>query len=134
MDTNLLHALIGGALLGAGAATLVLFNGRITGISGIGANLLRGFVGEHSWRALFVAGLLAPALIAGVDAPVIDASLPWLAASGVLIGFGSQVGSGCTSGHGVCGLANFSLRSLVSTTVFMATAMLAVYCIRHGGW
>jgi hypothetical protein len=132
MDMNVLPALIGGVLLGAGAATLVLCNGRIAGISGIGANVLRGFVGEDGWRAAFLAGLLVPALIAGLDAPVIESSLPWLAASGLLIGFGSQVGSGCTSGHGVCGLANLSLRSLLSTATFMATAMLAVYFIRHG--
>lgn len=128
----LLHALLGGLLIGAGAATLLLFNGKVAGISGITANLLRGQAGPGAWRVAFLAGLLLPAAVLGLDAVTFAGGWAWLAVAGLLVGVGTQVGSGCTSGHGVCGLANLSARSLAATAVFMSVAMLTVFIVRHG--
>ncbi len=130
MTTPLLHSLLGGALIGGGAAVLLLGNGRVAGISGIASAALRGGLGEHYWRIAFLLGLLLPALVFGVGTPRFAHGLPWLAASGLLVGIGTQVGSGCTSGHGVCGLANVSLRSLVATLTFMAVAVVTVFLVR----
>lgn len=131
-SSALLHALLGGLLIGAGAATLLLFNGKVAGISGITANLLRGTVGPGAWRVAFIAGLLLPAAVLGVDAMTFAGGWAWLVVAGLLVGIGTQVGSGCTSGHGVCGLANLSARSLAATAVFMSVAMLTVFIVRHG--
>ena len=131
-SSALLHALLGGLLIGAGAATLLIFNGKVAGISGITANLLRGKAGPGAWRIGFLAGLLLPAAVLGLDAVTFAGGWAWLAAAGLLVGLGTQVGSGCTSGHGVCGLANLSARSLAATAMFMSTAMLTVFLVRHG--
>jgi len=128
----ILQALIGGVLIGAGAATLILFNGTVAGISGITANLVEGRSGAGGWRIAFLMGLIAPALLLGLPGVDVTGSLPMLAVSGLLVGAGARVGSGCTSGHGVCGLANLSRRSLAATMVFMATAMLTIQIVRHG--
>ena len=128
----MLKALYGGFLIGGGAAMLLLVNGRIAGISGIAGNLVRGSAGDGAWRVAFVVGLVAPALLLGLGNVGFAGGLAWTAASGLLVGFGTQVGSGCTSGHGVCGLANLSVRSLVATLTFMATAMITVFIVRHG--
>lgn len=130
-------ALAGGALLGLAAALLVVFNGRVAGVSGIITGLMRGPVGERGWRLAFVIGLVAAPLawVALVDPSAGDpgplASLPVLAIAGLLVGLGAGIGGGCTSGHGVCGLARGSARSLVATGVFMVTAAVTVFVIRH---
>jgi uncharacterized membrane protein YedE/YeeE len=128
----LLHSLLGGLLIGAGAATLMLFNGRVAGISGITVSAVSGQFGPGAWRLAFLVGLLLPALVFGIGQPAMAGGWPWLALSGLLVGIGTQFGSGCTSGHGVCGLANLSTRSLVATLTFMAAAMLTVFFVRHG--
>lgn len=128
-------SLAGGLLLGLAAAAFILFNGRILGISGIVGGLLRPKAGDTSWRLSFIAGLLvAPAVWALFAAPVvprIDAGPALLVVAGLMVGWGTRYGSGCTSGHGVCGLARLSPRSLVATAAFMATGFLAVFAVRH---
>lgn len=126
------HSLAGGALIGAGAAVLILLDGKIAGISGIFGRVLHRTFGEHYWRIAFLVGLLLPALVFGTGAIDWQAP-PWLlAGAGVLVGFGTRLGSGCTSGHGVCGIANLSPRSLVATVTFMAFAAATVGLIRWG--
>jgi hypothetical protein len=132
MTPDLWSSLAGGLLIGAGAATLLLFNGRIAGISGILDNAVRGAFGTQAWRIGFLLGLVAPAAAYGLGAIQFAQSAPALALAGLLVGFGTRVGSGCTSGHGVCGLANWSLRSLLATLTFMVSAALVVFIVRHG--
>jgi uncharacterized membrane protein YedE/YeeE len=128
-------ALAGGLLIGLAAAAFVLVNGRIAGISGILAGLLRPVQGDVAWRVAFLAGLvaapLAYALLAPLPAVRIDAGAGTLAAAGLLVGLGTRYGSGCTSGHGVCGLARLSPRSLVATVSFMAAGFATVFVLRH---
>jgi len=131
--TTALHALLGGALIGAAASLLLLANGRIAGVSGVLGRVAGTDFGEQGWRLAFLAGLLAPALLVGAGPVQWHGGLPWAAASGLLVGFGTRLGRGCTSGHGVCGLANLSGRSLLATLVFMATAIVTVFVVRHGG-
>ena len=125
----------GGILIGLAAALLVLLNGRIAGISGIVGGLLVPRRGETAWRLAFVAGLLAaPALMTlfGHSAmPRIDAGFGTLVAAGLLVGIGTSYGSGCTSGHGVCGLSRLSPRSLVATAAFMLAGVATVFVARH---
>jgi uncharacterized membrane protein YedE/YeeE len=125
------RSIAGGALIGGGAAVLILFNGRIAGISGILDRALHGAIGPNGWRIAFLTGLLIPALILGPGNPVFQANAWTLAAAGLLVGYGTRTGSGCTSGHGVCGIANLSPRSLVATLTFMLVAMATVFLIRH---
>ena len=127
--------LVGGLLIGI-AAALLLLNGRISGISGIVGGLLVRNSSEAGWRAAFVAGLLLGALVyvlvTGDAVPVrMQASLPVLVAAGLLIGFGTRLGSGCTSGHGVCGLARLSKRSIAATATFFGVAILTVFLTHH---
>ena len=128
-------ALAGGVLIGLAAAGLLLFNGRIAGISGILGGLLSRARADIAWRIAFVLGLLAAPTIwmMVADAPEInvDAGYPALAVAGLLVGIGTRYGSGCTSGHGVCGLSRLSPRSLVATLSFMAAGFVTVYIIRH---
>jgi len=140
MQIDALHftpvlSLAGGVLIGLAAAWLALFNGRVAGISGIVGGLLAPRAGETGWRVAFVAGLiLAPVVmrVAGEGAmPQIDASWPAVGVAGFLVGIGTRYASGCTSGHGVCGLSRGSLRSLVATATFMAVAFLTVFVKRH---
>jgi len=130
--TTALHALGGGLLIGAGAALLLLLNGRVAGVSGILANVVEAQVGEQGWRPAFLLGLLVPALVAGIGHPRLPGSWTLALGAGLLVGFGTRLGSGCTSGHGVCGLANLSRRSLVATVTFMFSAVLTVWVARHG--
>ena len=130
---EVLRAIVGGMLIGAGAATLLLLNGRIAGVSGILGNVIREAAGEQGWRIAFLVGLLVPALFLGTGPVQLPPSGTWAVASGLLVGAGTQIGSGCTSGHGVCGLANLSTRSLVATFVFMTAAVLTVFVLRHAG-
>lgn len=129
-------SLIGGVLIGLASVWLLAANGRIAGISGILHGLFAQPPGDRSWRLLFIIGLIGAGfawhLYAG-PAPVRESfGLGWAAAAGLLVGFGTRIGGGCTSGHGVCGLARFSRRSLVATLVFMATAAATVFVVRHG--
>lgn len=128
-------ALIGGALIGMAAAWLVLLNGRIAGISGILSGLLTPRSGDIRWRLSFVLGLLLSPWLYSlvVSRPVIEIEASWymLVLAGLLVGIGTRFGSGCTSGHGVCGLARLSPRSLVATLCFMATGFATVYVVRH---
>ncbi len=128
-------ALAGGALIGVAAGMFVLLNGRIAGISGILGGLLKPARGDVAWRVVFISGLLlAPlvyALMAALPAPQIDAGYGVLVLAGLLVGVGTRYGSGCTSGHGVCGLSRLSPRSLVATAAFMAAGFVTVFVIRH---
>jgi len=122
-------------LIGVAAAMFVLLNGRIAGISGVVGGLLKPVDGDIAWRVAFVLGLLAAPWVylacAAWPHPKIDASSGALIAAGLLVGIGTRYGGGCTSGHGVCGLGRFSLRSLVAVMVFMATGMAATFVMRH---
>jgi uncharacterized protein len=128
-------SLAGGALIGLAAAMLVLLNGRIAGVSGIVGGLLAPQRGDIAWRVAFVVGLLASAalwkLFAGHPVPRIDAGFGTLIVAGLLVGAGTSYGSGCTSGHGVCGLSRLSPRSLVATVAFMAAGIATVFVARH---
>ena len=129
-------ALIGGALIGLAAAIYILGLGRVAGVSGIVGSLLRPRSGEAPAQFAFVAGLIAAPLLMGaagmaLPAVSIDASLPVLIAGGVLVGFGTRLGGGCTSGHGVCGIARFSTRSLTATMLFMGAGAAVVFVARH---
>ncbi len=128
-------AAIGGVIIGLAAALFVLVNGRVTGISGIVGGMLRPRAGDFAWRVAFIAGLvvapLAYAIVAARPSAVIDASYPVLIAAGILVGIGTRIAGGCTSGHGVCGLARLSPRSLVATLAFMAAGAATVFVVRH---
>ena len=128
-------ALAGGMLIGVAAAMFVLLNGRIAGISGVIGGLFKPSKGDIAWRAAFVLGLVGSpwvyALVAALPHPRIDASFGALVVAGLLVGVGTRYGSGCTSGHGVCGLARLSPRSLVATVAFMAAGFATVFVIRH---
>jgi len=128
-------ALIGGLIIGLAAFIFILFNGRIAGISGIVGGLLHPAKGNLSWRIAFVAGLIMAPLIYSffADLPTIqvDASYPTLVFAGLLVGLGTRYGSGCTSGHGICGISRMSPRSLVATGSFMAAGFITVFVVRH---
>lgn len=128
-------SLAGGALIGLATAMFVLLNGRIAGVSGILAGLLRPARGEIAWRVAFVGGLIlaAPAygLLTALPSVRIDAGYGMLVIAGLLVGIGTRYGAGCTSGHGVCGLSRRSPRSLAATAAFMATGFTTVFIVRH---
>lgn len=130
-----LASLAGGVLIGVAAAMFVLLNGRIAGISGVLGGLLRPVRGDIAWRAAFVLGLIASPLLYAVFSPVpsprVDASWGALVLAGLLVGAGTRYGSGCTSGHGVCGLSRLSPRSLAATAAFMGAGFVTVYVVRH---
>ncbi len=130
-------ALAGGALIGLSASTLLVLGGRVAGISGIVGGLLRPVRGEAPWRLAFLAGLAVAAVVlswvspSSVAARAAGVHGAGLVVAGLLVGFGTQLGGGCTSGHGVCGLSRWSPRSLVAVATFMATGALAVFFVRH---
>jgi uncharacterized membrane protein YedE/YeeE len=130
-----LASLAGGLLIGLGAALLLLANGRIAGISGIAGGLLRPARGDIGWRLAFLLGLLASPLIwlamQAMPPAQIDHAPGLLAVSGLLVGLGTRFGSGCTSGHGVCGIARLSPRSLMATACFMLAGFATVFVMRH---
>ena len=135
-DFTPLSGFFGGALIGLAAVLLLIANGRIAGVSGIAAGLFARLTPDTLWRAAFIGGLPLGALVYWLirGAPpdlTIDASLPVAVAAGLLVGFGTRLGSGCTSGHGVCGIARFSKRSLIATLVFIAAGMATVFLMRH---
>ena len=136
VDFTPISALAGGALLGLAAATLMLFHGRIAGISGIFGGLLAPQPGEISWRVSFVGGLLAGGLVLSLLLPgaldmTIDRSAGAIVVAGLLVGFGTRMGSGCTSGHGICGISRFSSRSIVATVTFMAAGAATAAIVTH---
>lgn len=131
-----ISALIGGGMIGLAAALLLLLNGRIAGISGILGGLLDGQAGsEKGERLAFIAGLLGGPLLVGLlwrwPQASVTASIPLLIIAGLLVGFGTRLGSGCTSGHGICGVARLSPRSLAATALFIMAGMAAAYAARH---
>jgi uncharacterized membrane protein YedE/YeeE len=130
-----ISAALGGLLIGAGALLLMSFSGRIAGISGIFADALEPQRAGRAWRIAFIIGLVAAPLLVAVTGRVVPApDMPaWavVIAGGLLVGFGTRLGSGCTSGHGVCGIARLSPRSLAATATFMVTAAVVVAVSRH---
>ena len=130
-----LSAAIGGALIGLAATILMLVTGRIAGIAGILGDLIDLAGGDRLWRLAFIVGLIAaPLAIAAAGVPLRAPPMPgWIviAVAGVLVGFGTRLGNGCTSGHGICGIARLSPRSIAATATFMAVAMLVVAITRH---
>ena len=128
-------ALAGGLLVGLAAAALLLLSGRVAGVSGILGGLLRPARGDTGWRLAFLGGLAASPLLYGLAAPLpaaeVDADWAALLASGLLVGIGTRYGGGCTSGHGVCGMARGSPRSLAATAAFMAAGIAVVFLLRH---
>ncbi|MFJ3044772.1 YeeE/YedE family protein [Herbaspirillum chlorophenolicum] len=128
-------SLAGGIAIGLAAAALILFNGRIAGISGILGGLLRAATGERAWRAAFIAGLVAAPLAAaalGWRVPLhIDAGWPAVIVAGFMVGLGTRYAAGCTSGHGVCGISRGALRSIAATATFMTAGFVTVFVLRH---
>ncbi|MEO0997561.1 MAG: YeeE/YedE family protein [Pseudomonadota bacterium] len=128
-------ATLGGALIGLAAAALLLLNGRVAGISGIVNGAMNSTGGERTWRLAFIVGLIGGGLVwqwlAPAELPFRSGfPLPLLIAAGLAVGYGTRLGSGCTSGHGVCGLGRLSARSLVATAVFMASGIVTVAIVR----
>ncbi|HCS29055.1 MAG TPA: hypothetical protein DIW43_16480 [Spongiibacteraceae bacterium] len=131
-----LASLAGGIMIGAAALLLLWLNGKVAGISGIVGTAMTDFSPASYWRWLFIAGLLTGGAAGlygyvGADEIVLRASTPVLIVAGLLVGFGTRLGSGCTSGHGVCGIGRLSPRSIVATLVFMAVAIATVFVQRH---
>ena len=134
-------SLLGGMLIGLSASAMLLFSGKIVGISGIVGGILSPAQNDTQWRLLFLGGLLVGGLLVGsrmvglssADVFAIEIERSWLALilAGLLVGFGSRFGSGCTSGHGVCGISRLSPRSLVATITFISTGALVVYIVNH---
>lgn len=128
-------ALAGGAVIGVAAAILLLFNGRIAGITGIAGDLIKPKQGDIAWRLAFIFGLIVSPVIWQLFSPLpriqIDASNLLLAIAGLIVGISTRYGSGCTSGHGVCGIARLSPRSIIATLAYMATGFATVYVVRH---
>ena len=129
------HATAGGLMIGVAAAMLILLCGRVAGISGVLGGLFKPAGGDVAWRIAFIAGLVAAPLVCtvflGKPRLHIDAGHGALVVAGLLVGIGTRYGSGCTSGHGVCGLSRLSPRSLVATLCFMAVGFMTVYLLRH---
>ena len=132
------ESLLGGILLGISSAIFILVNGRILGISGILGGLLHPRKGDITWRIMFLLGMTSAPFVfrflfpvSWIVEPKIEANYLTSMIAGILVGFGTRYGSGCTSGHGVCGLSRLSLRSMVSTITFMLFGFLSVYVVRH---
>jgi len=129
-------SLLGGILIGLSASAMLLLEGKIAGISGIFAGMLRPVSNDTAWRACFVAGLLAGGMLLRVFMPTaydfgIIRSYGVLIVAGLLVGFGTRLGNGCTSGHGVCGISRLSARSMVATAVFISSGAITVYAFNH---
>lgn len=134
--TTWMIALAGGVLIGLSATLLLWLNGRGAGVSGILNGVLFPKAGDVSWRAMFLLGLIVAAglymaLVPGAPLPRTDYSRVGLVVAGLLVGFGTRMGNGCTSGHGVCGLGRLSMRSLAAVLTFMATAIATTFLVRH---
>jgi len=131
-----ISAAIGGGLIGLSAVLLMLFTGRIAGISGIFGGLLDPGNNDKGWRIAFIAGLILAPVISGwigyaMPTPQMPASWTVIIAAGLLVGFGTRLGGGCTSGHGICGIARLSDRSIAATAIFMFAAIVVVALMRH---
>jgi len=132
-----LRASAGGVLIGLAAGLMMVFNGRIAGISGVlGGLLFKPAAGDRGWRALFLCGMAAGALaltrlVPSLPAAQLQSGWLGMAVAGLIVGYGTRLGSGCTSGHGVCGIARLSPRSIVATLTFMAFGALTVFVLRH---
>jgi len=134
---NPIPALLGGALIGLASVLLMMLTGRIAGISGIAGGCLTLAAGDKVWRFAFIAGLILAPVASGrlgypLPSPDMPASWVMIGIAGLLVGFGARLGGGCTSGHGVCGIARLSVRSIAATVIFMASAIVAVTIMRHG--
>jgi uncharacterized protein len=135
-DFTPISSLLGGMLVGLAASLLLLSHGRVAGISGLYGGVLRRGANDRALRISFVAGLVLTGLLIRFVAPSAfattwSANLPLTLAAGLLVGYGTQLGNGCTSGHGVCGLSRLSLRSLIATLTFMMTGAVTVYVVHH---
>lgn len=135
-DFTPLPALAGGALIGLSASLFLLTHGKVAGISNLYGGLFRRHTGDRGLRASFVAGLLVTGALVHLLFPAAfattwSATLPVLFAAGLLVGFGTQLGNGCTSGHGVCGISRLSMRSVIATSTFMAAGVATVFVVRH---
>ncbi|MFM6927128.1 MAG: YeeE/YedE family protein [Bdellovibrio sp.] len=136
MMQSILWALAGGALIGVAASMMLIFNGRVTGISGIANGLLTYVKGDYLWRAAFVAGLVVGGVVLGASHPeffvnTTNRSDVMIALAGIIVGFGTVLGSGCTSGHGVCGMSRMSPRSFIATIVFMMVGMITATALKY---
>ena len=130
------HAVVGGMLIGLAASLLLLFNGRVAGVSGIVAGLLAPGRGDWGWRAAFIGGLVGGGLALRVSMPTalgppVVGGVGMAIVAGLLVGLGTRLGNGCTSGHGVCGISSGAPRSIAATAIFMATGALTVFVVRH---
>lgn len=135
-DFTPIPSLIGGALIGLSASLLLLTHGKVAGISGLYAGIFRRATGDRALRIAFIAGLLAAGVVCRLVVPDAfatswSAALPIALVAGLLVGVGTQLGSGCTSGHGVCGISRLSIRSLVATCTFVLTGASTVFVVRH---
>jgi uncharacterized membrane protein YedE/YeeE len=131
-----LSSLLGGALIGLGASILLLFNGRVAGISGILGGALSPAPGDTLWRLMFLLGLVSVGAVGVLIQPAAFSAGPTrsilaITLAGFLVGYGTRLGNGCTSGHGVCGVSRLSPRSLIATATFMATGALTVFIVQH---
>ena len=138
MNTEWLYALTGGVLIGLAVSLMLLLNGRVTGISGIINGLLNPVKGDLAWRIYFVVGLIGGGIIynfiSSTHSLTLISDFSWtLPIAGLLVGFGTVLGSGCTSGHGVCGISRMSVRSLIATITFILAGVITVFIIRHFG-
>lgn len=128
-------SLAGGLLIGLAVAILIIFNGRIAGISGIVGGLFKPTKNEMAWRWAFILGLIIAPIVYGLltAMPEVEVSASYwqLIFAGLLVGIGTRYASGCTSGHGICGIARLSRRSIIATLLFMASGMAVVYVMRH---
>ncbi|MGV2988279.1 YeeE/YedE family protein [Vibrio sp. E150_011] len=128
-------SLFGGMLLGVSATLLLLFNGKIAGISGIVSGVLTRRTGDVDWRWVFLVGMVLGGFAAGYFTHTVPVemvvSLPFVLIAGLIVGLGTSLGNGCTSGHGICGMGRLSIRSIVATIVFMGIAMLTTFFILH---
>ena len=132
-----MSALLGGALIGLASVLLMMLTGRIAGISGILGGCLTLAAGDKVWRFTFIVGLILAPVASGLlgyplPTPRMPASWVMIVIAGLLVGFGARLGGGCTSGHGVCGIARLSARSIVATVIFMTSAIIVVAIVRHG--
>lgn len=135
-EFSIINSLLGGLFIGLSSGLMIILTGRIAGISGILGGLLTLKPGDASWRGLFIIGLIMGGLLFQLltrneIAFESHVSTPIIILAGLLVGFGTRLGSGCTSGHGVCGIARFSKRSIIATCIFMSSAMLTLYLSRH---
>jgi uncharacterized membrane protein YedE/YeeE len=138
MNHEWIMALAGGVLIGLSVSIMLLFNGRVTGISGIVNGILTPQKGDTIWRVAFTVGLISGGVILKLMNPNIfsgelNTPLMWVVTAGLLVGFGTVMGSGCTSGHGVCGMSRLSIRSIVSTLLFISAGVISVAILRYTG-